>query len=70
MFTEKDIEKVMQNLDSNNCHEHDMISICMLTICGKSIIKPLLIVYKKCNENGCFLNERKNTNLVSVHTND
>ena len=54
MFTKKDIEKVIQNLDSNNCHGHDMMSIRMLTICGKSIIKPILIIYKKCNENVVF----------------
>ena len=39
MFTEKDTEKFIQNLDSNKVHEHNMISIRMLKICGKSIIK-------------------------------
>ena len=56
-FTEKDIEKVIQNLDSNKAHENDVISISMLKTCGKSIIKPLLIIYKKCLEKDCFLNE-------------
>ena len=42
-----DIEKIMQNLDSNKAHGHDMISIGMLKICSKSIIKPLLIIYEK-----------------------
>ena len=56
-FTEKDIEKVIQNLDSSKSHGHDMISIRMFKICGKSIIKPLLIIYKKCLEKGCFRNE-------------
>ena len=51
-FTEKDIEKVVQSLDPNKAHGHDMISIRMLKICGKSIIKPLLIIYKKCLEKG------------------
>ena len=27
IFTEKDTEKVMQNLDTNRSHDHDMISI-------------------------------------------
>ena len=31
-FIEKDIEKVMQNLDPNKVHGHDMISIRMLKI--------------------------------------
>ena len=62
-FTEKDIEKVTQNLDSNKAHGHDMISIRMLKICGKSIIKPLLIIYEKCFEKGCFPNEWKKAML-------
>ena len=44
-----------------------MISIRMLKICGKSIIKPLLIIYKKCLEKGCFSSEWKKANVVPVH---
>ena len=66
-FTEKDIEKVIHNLDLNKAHGHDMISIRMLKICGKSIIKPLLIIYKKCLEKGCFPNEWKKADVVPVH---
>ena len=36
-FTEKDIKKVLQILDSNKTHGHDMIRIRVLQICGKSI---------------------------------
>ena len=43
-----------------------MISIRMLKICGKSITKPLLIIYKKCPEKGCFPNEWKKANVVPV----
>ena len=53
-FTEKDIKKVIQNLDSSKAHGHDMI-------------KPLLIVYKKCLEEGCFPNEWKKANVAPVH---
>ena len=42
-FTEKDIEKDIQNLASNKAHGHDTISICMLRICGKYVIKLLPI---------------------------
>ena len=44
MFTEKDIKKVIQNLHSNKAHGHDMISIRMLKICGKSVVKPPLMI--------------------------
>ena len=65
-FTEKDIEKVIQSLDPNKAHGHDMISIRMLKICGKSIIKPLLIIYKNCLEKGCFPNEWKKASLLPI----
>ena len=66
-FTEKDIEKVIQSLDPNKAHGHDMISIRVLKICGKSIIKPLLIIYKTCLVKGCFANELKKANVVPFH---
>ena len=65
--TGKDIEKFIKNLDSKKAHEHDIISIRMLKICGKSITKSLLIIYKKCLEKACFPNEWKKANVVSVH---
>ena len=52
---------------SNKAHGHDMISIRMLKICGKFIIKPLQIIYKKGLEKGCFPNEWKKANVVPVH---
>ena len=66
-FAEKDIEKVIQSLDPNKAHGHDMISIRMLKICGKSIIKPPLVIYKKCLEKGCLPNEWKKANIVPAH---
>ena len=44
-----------------------MINICMLKICCKSIINPLLIIYKKLLEKGCFPNKWKKANVVPVH---
>ena len=65
-FTEKNTEKVIQNLDSNKAHGHYMISIQMLKMCGKSILKPLLIVYKKWLEKGCFPNKWKQMLILSI----
>ena len=45
-----------------------MISIPMLKICGKSVVKPVLIIYKKCLEKGCFPNKWKKANVILVHT--
>ena len=57
----------MPNLDSNKARGYDIISISMLKICGKSLLKPLLIIYKKCLEKGCFPNECKKANAVPIH---
>ena len=38
-FGSDDIAKIIHNLDPNKAHGHDMISICMLKICGNSIYK-------------------------------
>ena len=56
-FTEKDIEKVAQNLDLNEAHGHDMVSIRMLKLCRKSMIKALLIISNKCLVKDRFPNE-------------
>ena len=42
----------------------------MVKVCGRSIIKPLLIIYKKCLEKGCFPSKWKNTNVAPVHKKD
>ena len=54
MFTKDDIAKIMKNLNPNKAHGFDMISICMLKICGDSILKPLELIFKSCNESGNF----------------
>ena len=39
----------------------------MLKTCGKSTIKPLLIIYQKGLEKDCFPNEWKKASVVPVH---
>ena len=66
-FTCDDITKIIQNLDPNKAHGHDMISIRMLKICGSSICKPLKLIFKSCIENENFPLEWKKANVVAVH---
>ena len=70
MCIEKDIKKGIQNSDIKKAHGHDMISISMLKICSKCIIKALLIIYKNFIEKGCFPNEWTKANVVPVHKKD
>ena len=47
-FSQDDIAKITQNLDSSKAHGHDNICIRMLNICGSAIYKTLAIIFKQC----------------------
>ena len=66
-FSNTDIEKIVQNLDPNKIHGHDKISIRMIKICGKSICKPLQLVFSQCIDTDSFPLEWKKVNVVPVH---
>ena len=66
-FSQDNITKIIQNLDSNKGHGRDNVSIRMLKICGSSFYKPLEMIFKQCIETGVFLSERKKTNIVPIH---
>ena len=44
-----------------------MISIRMLKICGKSICRPLELIFNECISNGVFSSEWKKGNVVPIH---
>ena len=44
-----------------------MISMRMLKICGKSVIKPLQIIYKQWLEKGWSPEEWKKANIVPIY---
>ena len=47
-FCESDILHIINNQDLNKADGHDMISICMLKLCGEAICRPLNIIFKTC----------------------
>ena len=53
------IKKIINNLDPNKAHGHDMISIRMLKVCGEAICHPLEIIFKNCLSVGKFPDEWK-----------
>ena len=69
-FSIDDIEKVLQNLDSNNAHAHDKISICMLQLCGNLTCKSLELIFKHSVEIGSFPFEWKKENVVPSRKKD
>ena len=66
-FISNDILKVIKNLDPNNAHGHDMISILMIKICDASICKPLELIFRSSLENDKFPTEWKKANDVLEH---
>lgn len=44
--TNKDIYQIIKNLDHSEAHDHDMIGIHMLKICGISTCKPLEAIFE------------------------
>ena len=54
-FTTNNIEKIIVSLNANKAHGHDNISIHMLKICGKTICKPLELIFKEALTTGVFL---------------
>ena len=66
-FSQCDIAKTIQNLDSGKAHSYNNISIRMLKICGSAINKPLAIIFKECVDTGIFPSEWKKGNIVPIH---
>ena len=45
---------IVRSLDPNKAHGQDKISIRMIKICASLILKPLAILFRNCDESGCF----------------
>ena len=56
-FSQNNIAKIIQNIDSGKAHGHDNISIRMLKICSFSMYKPLAVIFKQCIDTGIFPSE-------------
>ena len=47
-FSCDNIATLIKNRDPSKAHGRDIISICMLELCGKSICKPLDLTFQSC----------------------
>ena len=68
-FNEEVILKIIYALNINKAHGHDDISIRMIKLCSKSVIKPLSIIFKNCINTGTFPDIWKRSNIIPVHKN-
>ena len=53
-----------QKLDPNKAHSHDMISMQMLKISGKSNCRPLELIFNECISNENLPSEGKNESVL------
>ena len=58
-FSQDDIAKITQKLDSGKVHGHDNISIRMLKICVSGIYKPLAMIFNQLLIKGDIVPIRK-----------
>ena len=65
-FTSDDIATLIQNLDPNKAHGHDILSIRLLKLCGKSICKLLDLIFQSCIKQRVSYRMKK-ANVVPVH---
>ena len=66
-FSQDDILKIIQNLNPHKAHGPDKVSIRMIKICGKSLCKPLEMIFKSCIKKEEYWSEWKKANIVPVH---
>ena len=64
---ECDILSILKSLDANKAHGHDDISIRMLKLSSKSILKLLKLLFENCLWTGIFPGQWKNVNIVPIH---
>ena len=64
---ESDILSILKSLDANRAHGHDDISIRMLQLSNKSILKPLKLLFENCLRTGIFPEQWKKANIVPIH---
>ena len=65
---EDDILLIIKNLNPNKAPGWDNVSILMIHLCGKSIVKPLKYLFKSFLTAGIFPEDWKKGNIIPVHT--
>ena len=66
-FSSFSFNEEVNALNINKAHGHDYISIRMIKLCSKSVVKPLPIIFKNCIDTGTFLDIWKRSNIRPVH---
>ena len=57
VFSIEDAKNIFSEIDSNKTQDDNMISICMLKLCDKSICKTLNKIFNSCLTQGVLISE-------------
>ena len=66
-FDEEELTKISRNLNVHKAHGHDDTSMRMIKICGKSILKPLILLFENSTKLSYYPEIWKKSNIVPVH---
>ena len=66
-FNEDKILKIIRALDIHKARGHDDISIRMIKICDKSLLKHLIILFQNSTKSSHYPNVWKKPNIIPVH---
>ena len=63
-FKEVEILKIIIALNINKAHGYDNISIRMIKICDKSLLKPLILLFKNSSQSSGYRDIWKRSNII------
>ena len=66
-FNEPKIPRIIRALNVNKAHGPDDISIRMIEICDKSLLKPLTDLFENSIESFCYPDNWKKSFIILVH---
>ena len=66
-FNEDEVLKIIKSLNIHKAHGHDDISIRVIKICDKPLLKPLLILFKNSTKSSHYPDIWKRSNIRPVH---
>ena len=66
-FNEGELLQIIRALNINKARGHDDISIRMIKICDKSLLKPLIVLFRNSIKSSCYPDIWKKSNIIPVH---
>ena len=65
-FNEGELLQIIRPLNINKAHGHDDISIRMIKICDKSLLKPFIVLFRNSIKSSCYPDIWKKSDIIPV----